>query len=101
MNNLINQIYFLALKDFTNPINDKYVEDLIVTIVDKWVFPVSGLIAAAFLVYGGIQYITAAGAEDKIKTAVKTITGSIIGLIIILAAVAIKDSVLRAIGVKP
>jgi len=97
MNQLINQIYFLAVKDFNPPINDQYVEDLVVTIINDWLFPVAGLIAVAFLVYGGVQYVTAAGAEDKLKTAVRTITGAIIGLIIIFAAVAIKSSILRAI----
>jgi|GEM_PF-2045302 len=99
MNQITNYLYLLAA-DFKSPIQDQYVEDLIVRIVDQWVFPVAGLIAVAFLVYGGVQYITAAGQEDKIKTAVRTITGAIIGLIIIFAAVAIRNTIFQAIGAQ-
>jgi amino acid transporter len=44
----------------------------------------AGLIAVAMLVYGGFRYITSAGNEDIAKDAKRTITNSIIGLIIII-----------------
>lgn len=91
-----NCFLYLAVK-ITNPIGPTSVEELIIKIVD-YVIPITGLISVAFLVYGGIQYMTAGGADDKIKSAVKTITGAIIGLIIVFAAVAIRNTVFSAIG---
>ncbi|MCX6806564.1 MAG: hypothetical protein NT135_00340 [Candidatus Berkelbacteria bacterium] len=46
-------------------------------------------IAIAYLVYGGISYLTSAGNEDKVKAAKNIILTSIIGLAIIAIAISI------------
>jgi len=97
MNQLTNYLTKLAV-NIQNPLGaTDTIQELIIKIVD-YVIPIAGLIAVGFLVFGGIQYITAGGQEDKIKTAMKTVTGAIIGLIIVFAAVAIRNTVFRAIG---
>ncbi len=48
-----------------------------------------GIIATVIILLGGFRWLTAAGNEDRIAEAKKTIIAGIIGLIIILAAFAI------------
>jgi len=47
-----------------------------------------GLIAVAFVVYGGFKYITSQGEPDKTKNARQTIVNSMIGLVISIIATA-------------
>lgn len=47
-----------------------------------------GLIAVAFVVYGGFKYITSQGEPDKTKNARQTIINSMIGLVISIIATA-------------
>lgn len=46
----------------------------------------SGLIAIAFAIIGGYKYIASAGNPEEAKKATSTITWSVIGLILIIAA---------------
>jgi heme/copper-type cytochrome/quinol oxidase subunit 2 len=48
-----------------------------------------GIIATVIILLGGFRWLTAAGNEDRIAEAKKTIIAGVIGLIIILAAFAI------------
>ncbi|MEA3449808.1 MAG: hypothetical protein U9Q85_02420 [Patescibacteria group bacterium] len=48
-----------------------------------------GIIATVVILLGGFRWLTAAGNEDRIADAKKTIIAGIIGLVIILAAFAI------------
>lgn len=57
-----------------------------------------GLIALGFLIYGGFQYITAAGDEGKAESAKKTILYAIIGLIVIGLAAAVVNFVIEGFG---
>jgi len=43
-----------------------------------------GLVAVIFIIYAGFLYVTSAGDEDKVKQAQGIITGSVIGLVIII-----------------
>jgi len=54
-----------------------------------WILGIAGAIAVAYLVYGGIVYITAAGNEDKAKVGKGVIIHAIIGLVIIALAILI------------
>lgn len=49
----------------------------------------AGAIAVIFLMVGGFQYIMARGNEEATEKAKKTITGAIIGIVIIVMAFAI------------
>ncbi len=53
----------------------------IVTIL-RYLIGLTGILAAAVLIFNGILYITASGDEGKIQKATKGITYAIIGLII-------------------
>lgn len=66
--------------------------DLIVVVLQN----ISGIVLAVLstgfvimIIIGGIQYITAAGNEDRAKGGKKTLTAAIIGLIIVILAYAI------------
>ncbi len=53
-----------------------------------------GIIATGLIIYAGFLWMTAAGNEDKIDKAKKTLVSAIIGLIIILSAFAIATFIL-------
>jgi hypothetical protein len=48
-----------------------------------------GIIAVVVILWGGFQWLTAGGNEDKVGSAKKTIIAGVIGLIIVIAAFAI------------
>ncbi|OGE74006.1 MAG: hypothetical protein A3I07_03760 [Candidatus Doudnabacteria bacterium RIFCSPLOWO2_02_FULL_42_9] len=54
------------------------------TEIIQTVLVVVGLIAVAFLIYGGFRYITSAGNEETAESAKKTIQNAIIGLVVII-----------------
>lgn len=74
--------------------NDTTITDLILIIVKYGIY-VAGLIALAFLVIGGYQYITAGGNEESSKKAVKTITSAVLGLILVFAAYGVIYSIMN------
>ncbi|GAB4140947.1 MAG: hypothetical protein Fur0024_2650 [Patescibacteria group bacterium] len=52
-----------------------------------------GVLVVLVLIWGGFQYVTAGGSEEKVKAAKKTITNAVIGLVVILLAFAIMQGV--------
>lgn len=54
-----------------------------------------GLIAVIVILLGGFKWMTAAGNEDKVAEAKKTLIAGVIGLAIILAAYAIVNFVIN------
>jgi hypothetical protein len=69
-----------------NTANDP--KEAAVTIV-KYLMTFLGIIATIVILWGGFQWLTAGGNEDKVAGAKKTLIAGIIGLIIIIAAFAI------------
>ncbi len=59
------------------------------TNIVKWLLLSLGLIGVIMIIYAGVLWLTAAGNEERITTAKKTITTVIIGLAVILLAWAI------------
>lgn len=57
----------------------------------------SALIAAGFIIYGSIQYITSQGEPEGIGNAKTTIANAIVGLIIVILAIGIVQFVGRLI----
>jgi len=55
-----------------------------------------GIVAVLMLIYAGVTYITAGGAQDKVDSAKKIIMYALIGIIIILLSFAIVSTVLGA-----
>lgn len=60
--------------------------DLMVLNAIQWVIGVVGLVAAIFVVYGGIGFMTSAGDPGKLSKARRTIMYSMIGMVIVAAA---------------
>jgi len=52
----------------------------------KYIFPFAGLILFFILIGAGFQFLTAAGNEEKVQKASKTITAALIGFIIIFVS---------------
>lgn len=56
-----------------------------------------GLVAVIIVLYGGFQWMTAAGNEERVASARATLTAGLIGLIIILSAYAIASFVITTV----
>mgnify|MGYP000939973488 CR=1 FL=1 len=79
-----------------SPIQFNNIEDLGWTFVNYFL-TVAGLVAVVFIIIGGFQYIMSQGNEETSKKAQKTLTFAVIGLVIVLAAYAIKTTVIDII----
>jgi len=59
---------------------------------------VVGILAVLYLIYGGILYLTAGGDAEKASKGRVAITNAIIGVVIILLALAIYNFVIKGVG---
>ena len=59
-----------------------------------------GIIAVAIILLGGFKWMTAQGADDKVKAAKKLITAGLTGLVIVLAAFLIANFVISTVGTQ-
>jgi hypothetical protein len=66
----------------------------IVAVVVKDALFLAGFVAVGFVMYGGFLMVTSSGNPSSVEKAKKTISGSIIGLIISILAYAIATAVL-------
>ncbi len=57
----------------------------------------TGIIFLVLMVYGGVMYMTASGDKDRVQKAKRIITQSLIGLIIVVAAYALTNTVVSAL----
>ena len=57
-----------------------------------------GVIFLGLMIYGGLLWMTAEGKEERVEKAKKILTGSITGLIIVLAAYAISYFAISALA---
>ncbi len=64
----------------------------------NYVLAIVGVIALAYLVYGGFMYITSAGNEDRVEAAKQIIINAVIGIIVIGVAAAVVNFVIRGVG---
>lgn len=60
----------------------------------NFIFVLAAVLAVAFLIWGGIKWITANGDKTKVQSARDTIIGAIIGLVVAFAAYFIVNVVL-------
>jgi len=61
------------------------ITDLVITITN-WFAAIVFAIAVIMIIYGGVLYITAAGSEDKAKTARRLLTYACIGIAVAILA---------------
>lgn len=61
-------------------------------------FYVAGVLAVVLLIYGGYLYMTSGGDPGALTKAKKTITGTIVGLVIVILASVIVNSIIKVIN---
>ncbi len=89
-----------SILDFL-PGPDKKLDVFVINIID-WMIGAASLVCVVMIVYSGYMYMTAGGDEQKVKTAQKTITGSLIGLAVSLLSLVIVNFVLGTfLGKQP
>ena len=79
------RIAFLGQNGSLTPNADIDANTLVTNLI-QWVVGISGLVAAVFLVIGGISYITSTGDANKLQKAKTTILYALIGLVIVALA---------------
>ena len=84
----INSVSAAITVKVTNPIKTSDFSELVENFL-LWILSVAGVLALFMLVAGGVFYITSSGNEQKIETARKMITWTILGLMLILASYSI------------
>lgn len=72
---------------------------IIILNVTSAILVMVGYLALGFVIYGGYLYILAGGDTGKVAKGKKTLTAAIIGLVIILLANGIINTILRILGV--
>lgn len=79
---------------------EKTTIEKVLTNIMNWIIGITGVIAAIFLIIGGILYMTAGGDPNKIGAAKTTLTSAIIGVVIILLTFII-ITLIRTIVTRP
>ncbi|MDD4382241.1 MAG: hypothetical protein PHE21_02765 [Candidatus Dojkabacteria bacterium] len=91
----MNKVYAATnISDFGDKVGINFKEwatletliDTKIVVLINWITIVSSVVAVVFLIVAGYTYMTAMGEPDKVDTAQKMITGSIIGLVVIFIA---------------
>lgn len=72
------------------------ISGIIVTLVTQLLI-VAGALAVLFLIIGGVRYVVSAGNEQQVETAKKTIFNAIIGIVVIILAIVILNTVTKLI----
>ena len=85
---------------FTNPLGS--VTDLTTLIKNAigWMLSLVGILALGALVWGGVVYITSLGNDAYIKQAKTIIFWAIVGLVIVILAFVILNTVAGFLGIK-
>lgn len=71
------------------------------SILDKvmtLIFPIAGIVCVVFIIIGGYTWIASAGDPAKVQQAQGTLTWAIIGLIFVLVAALIVNTVFKAVS---
>lgn len=63
----------------------------------SWVLGIVGVLLVVLIFYGGVMYMTAAGSEDRAKTAKRIIMFAIVGLVITMTSFIVATFVVRAL----
>ncbi len=76
---------FLPPKQFSNPLASGSITALIGAIADV-IFKIGVPVAALFIIYSGLMFVTARGSEEQLKKAKTTFMWTIIGTGVLLGA---------------
>jgi amino acid transporter len=83
--------------DTTLPGNPNSTFTSVLSFYIRVILGIFGLLSVAFLIYGGFQYMTAAGNEERAENGKKTIQNAIIGLVIVILSFVIVTVVVNAL----
>ena len=83
----------LHLNNAPGQIQSAQVEQILMT-----VYIIAGMAAVIVIIVGGIRYATSAGDSSGVQSAKNTVQYAVVGLVIILAAAAITDFVIKNIA---
>lgn len=72
--------------------------DWVLYIINTYLLPLAGIIAVAFIIIGGYQYIFSGANEEMAEKGKKTLTNAVIGLVIIILSYVIVRIVARTLG---
>ena len=82
---LVNRAYGAFFPEFQFAGHTK-TPGAIASVILTYVVELVGMLAVAYLVYGGIAYLTSAGSEEGVKKAKGIIMTALIGIVIVVAA---------------
>jgi cbb3-type cytochrome oxidase subunit 3 len=83
--------------DVFKPLGDASIAEIIGRVI-RAIIGLSGVIALAMFVYGGLIWMTSAGNSERAQKAKTTIIWSALGLVLIFGAYALVSFVLSALG---
>ena len=89
MFNFISRAYAAIVIPTITPTNEQLDPEQLATNIVNWVLWAAGAIAIGYLIYGGILYITAGGDAEKATKGRTAVINAVIGVIIIMLALAI------------
>lgn len=75
---------FFSFSSFAEEEPQRLDAGVIIGFLDRivgYIFPIAGLLAVAFVIYGGYMWIISGGDPEKLKKAQGTLTWAIIGLV--------------------
>lgn len=100
LNSIIKPVYGGTTNIKLDPPSNMKVEDLGIAIknVVNAMLVIAAVIAFAYLIMGGIQWITSGGDKGAMETARNKITHAIVGLIIVASAYAVMTLVSSFLG---
>lgn len=73
---------------------------VIIGIVIQAFLGIVGSVALVMMVYGGFQWLTAAGNEEKIKKGTQTMLWSVVGLVLVFASYLLVSTIFTVLGVN-
>ena len=86
------------LQEAINNLPNQGFDETNLTTILNFVYSLGGILAAAFIVYGGVLYITSQGDAAKAKKAQSTLLFAVIGLGVVILAAAITTMVTTIAG---
>ena len=93
----LSALAFSTAQDTSPPIatNITQISDFydIIRVAARWLVVFGIIIGAIFIIWGGVQYVTAGGDEEGTGAAKKKIIGGLIGIAIVLLAFALVNIV--------
>ena len=72
--------------------------DTVLNNVMKLIFPIAGIVCVVFIIIGGYTWIASAGDPAKVQQAQGTLTWAIIGLIFVLVAALVVNTVFKFVS---